>query len=474
MPAALWLVDRSRIADGRGFCQRARYLNYHSGPTGYGIALKGTSLPLMTGTAAHEGLRPILEWCRDHILEPSGEQPPDEIVRGAIQHAQALYGKTIEARGFAYMADQPAVQELVQEQNYLIAGLIWAWVIEVLPEVLSRGKVLEVEHDDTYVIACTCGLGNGILAKSDHEARECAGIGFMCKPDFLVETWQTHELEYHEFKTTGADNQTFRDKWEVMIQMFAATLDAERRHHKQVGAVYVHGLLKGRREGEYNYETGKKDGTYRQQSPFCYGYRKPDNPPMEREDWQASYDYQDADGKNRRLGKAYKKTGIWELPDPAHLGMDRSEWWVKAIPSEVRRKQLILLGPFVRQEIMVPHFLREVIGEEARWRDGLWEIYEGILQTQEQQGGTYWQAWSSPGVQGLLDGLFPRSYECRRYGQRSSCQFETVCFEKEGFADPLGSGRYIERRPHHVDEMNQAVARGLMLPDEGAAEEIGE
>jgi hypothetical protein len=35
----------------------------------------------------------------------------------------------------------------------------------------------------------------------------------------------------------------------------------------------------------------------------------------------------------------------------------------------------------------------------------------------------------------------------------------------------VGSGRYIERRPHHKDELEQAIARGLLLPDEGAADE---
>lgn len=485
MASLLWLVDRSRIADGRGFCQRARYLNAHSGPTGYGITLKGTKIPLVTGTAYHEGLATVLGYCRDVILEQSmveaqvalfGQVVPNEIVRKGIAEAQQQYWKTVEARGFAYMKDDPGVVELTREQNYLIAGLIWAWVLEVLPEVLSRGKILEVEHDDTYVLGCTCGLGDGIFTKADHESRDCDGIGFMCKPDFLVETWTTHELEYHEFKGTGADNQTFRDKWEVMIQMFAATLDAERRHNKQVGSVYVHGLLKGRREGEYNFESGKKDGAYRQQSIFCYGYRKLANPPMEQEDWQASYNYQDASGANRRLGKAYQKAGVWELPDPQTVGgpegMDRSEWWAKAIPPEVRRNQLILLGPFSRQQVMVPHFLTETIGEEHRWQAGLWHLYE-VFETLTQKYATtdYWTIWASPEYQQELDLLFPRSYECRRYGERSKCQFENVCFEREGWSNPLGSGMYIDRRPHHVDERDQAISRGLLPPEEGAAEE---
>ena len=59
-PSTLWYVDRSRIVDGRGFCNRARYLGYHSGPSGYGIQMKGTRVPLMTGIASHDGLAVVL------------------------------------------------------------------------------------------------------------------------------------------------------------------------------------------------------------------------------------------------------------------------------------------------------------------------------------------------------------------------------------------------------------------------------
>lgn len=509
MSSTLWLLDRSRVVDGRGYCQRARALGYHLGPNGYGITLKATRLPLMTGIAAHEGVAPILAWCRDHddlivqglqaAVVQDGEPflpVPREVVRAAVAGAQAAYWKVVEVRGFAYL-DDLTTQEVTREQNYLIEGLIWAWCLEVLPEILTRGRVVEVEHDDTYVFGCTCGLGDGVLSKADHEARECQGLGLMCRPDFIVETRLTLELEYHEFKTTAMDSVTFRDKWEVMIQMFAATLDAERRLGKHVQSIYIHGLIKGKREGEYNYESGKKDGAYRQQSIFCYGYRKPANPPMEQEEWSAQYEYVGEDGKNHRLGKAWRKTGVWELPEsllPA--GMTRGEFWASWMPGEVRRKQLVLIGPLTRQTQMVEHFLAEAVGEEARWQEGLWELYDcaqELLQPYPQgdtaccteptcqkcQGvGHYaavpdWWAivWPDARFQRLLDLRFPRSYECRRYGARNKCQFEDPCLGREGWADPVGSGRYIERRPHHRDELEQAIGRGLLLPEVGVGEE---
>ncbi len=486
MSSTLWLLDRSRVVDGRGFCQRARALGYHIGPNGYGIQLKATKLPLMTGIAGHDGLAPILQWCAEHddLIQQGLALPaepgeilllvPREVIRAAVASAQQKYQAVIVARGFAYLED-PDHEAVAREQNYLIEGLIWAWCIEVLPEVLRRCRIVEVEHDDTYVFDCTCGLGDGIGTKADHEARDCNGKGLMCRPDFLAETRLTKELEYHEFKTTGMDSITFRDKWEVMVQMFAATLDAERRLNQHVQTVYVHGLIKGKRDGQYNPGNGKYElPPYQQSCVFCYGYRKPANPPMEQEEWAAQWKYTDATG-NHTLGKRFQKAGVWELPDALiPPGQTKGEFWACWIPSEVRRKQLVQIGPLSRQSLMVDHFLSEASGEEDRWQDGLWQLYELGKTILDETGGSDWWAlvWPDPRFQILLDRLFPRSYECRRYGMRNRCQFETMCFGHEGWADPLGSGRYVERRPHHADELLQAVERGLMLPDEGVAEDV--
>ena len=56
---------------------------------------------------------------------------------------------------------------------------------------------------------------------------------------------------------------------------------------------------------------------------------------------------------------------------------------------------------------------------------------------------------------------------------RRSCppgQFHRQCFEEAGWEDPLGSGYYILRRPRHASELQQAVGRGLLPPEEGLEE----
>jgi hypothetical protein len=40
-----------------------------------------------------------------------------------------------------------------------------------------------------------------------------------------------------------------------------------------------------------------------------------------------------------------------------------------------------------------------------------------------------------------------------------------------GWDDPIGSGQYQPRRPHHDPELQQAIARGLLVAEAGEVEE---
>jgi hypothetical protein len=46
-----------------------------------------------------------------------------------------------------------------------------------------------------------------------------------------------------------------------------------------------------------------------------------------------------------------------------------------------------------------------------------------------------------------------------------------VCFVDAGGDDPLSTGLFKLRRPHHSPELEQMAARGAELPDEDIEEE---
>lgn len=496
-PAAslLWYNSRSQIEDGRSHCERDRYLTNHAGPNGYGIQRRGQSLPLASGSMLHTAMAGIMRWACDHdgeILQmlalPEAQTGaarllvPREVVRASLDVAFLEYDQSVEKRGFAYMADSPEVTYLVQEQKALIAGLCWAWTIEALPRILEHSRIIEVENDRSVVYSCTCGLGAFIGDHDDHVARGCEGKAFANMPDFLSQRRDTLEIGYHEFKTSGSDSPTFRDQWEVKMQLITATVEAELRHGQPVNEIWIHGLLKGKREQDYNAQTNRRDiGLYKQSSIACYGYVKPAHPPFDDIDIRPSYEWWDEyENRIRKVGKNHKKTPIWEIPLEIPEGWTLYETWAEFIGGEARRKMLAMIGPLGRRENMIDGFFEETRAEEDRWIAGVWalndlasELMSEVVITQDRNVDYWRDIWADQRFQTLLNQTFPRSYACRRFGNKYACQHETTCFYKEGWDHPLTAspidsspGAFILRRPHHRHELEQAVTRGLLPPDD--------
>jgi hypothetical protein len=460
------LTDRSRYETGLDRCERARMLNYHWGPSSYGITRKAQSIPLATGTLYHAGLAHVLQWVKSYEDFPdhdTREPLPDTVVRDACRIACEGYDRVVALRGL--VDEGHRLEEVASEQKALIEGFIWAFCLSLLPWLREQYRVISVEHDDAKVLACTCGLGDLIGTLADHEARDCEGVGFQFRLDLVTEyRSRPGVLAYWEFKGTGQTGEMFESKWETAPQFaLGAVMEQERLGHP-IAEAWVIALIKGRREGDtYNPETKRREGDQRQQSPLCYGYYKPANPPMEQEDWQAEYETKDEWGKGHRLPKAYQKRGVWELGTSVELGegVTASEAWCKSMPPELLAKQIMLIGPLQVNPVLVQGVVEELVAEEARWKQTLYELYDAL----EASGFD----WTAEGYQAALRRLVPRSWSCRRYGKRHQCQFVPICFEHEGWGDPLANG-FIVRRPHHAAELQQMEARGL-TPPEGWAED---
>jgi hypothetical protein len=324
--------------------------------------------------------------------------------------------------------------------------------------------VVSVEEEEVGVLGCTCGLGDLIGQVEDHEARDCSGIGWMSRADCIAEHRATGRWAYFEIKTGGYASRA--EDWETKIQFSAAVLGAEAKHGRVVDESWVLNLIVGKREASYDYESRSKSGPPMQQSVCCYGYRKLPEAPGQVEEWAAEYNYIDEAGRSRRLGKGWQKTPVWEMDKrvvPA--GVDPAEYWIRWVGAGVRNPLVNVIGPLNRQPVLLEGFKQELVGEERRWQSRLWELYDLT-----SVGGV--SGWASPDYQALLNELVPRAWSCRRFGQRYECQFTDLCFLREGWQDPLNSGKYQLRRPHHTPETLQAVARGIELPeDEGESDD---
>ncbi len=453
------VTDRSRNHHGLARCAYLRYLQYHSGPNGYGISRRAESMPLATGTQVHDILR--------QILVTPYEQVNRGVVRLIIENGVNAYDKLLEERGFADLppgSDQDFVRK---EQMALIAALSWGWFRVAFDYFHETYEVVRVEREETFVVGCDCGLGDGVGEPEDHDAREgqgsltCNGIVIQSRPDAIVLRRQTGRKANLDFKTTAYE--PYVEDWIDSVQMAFGGLGAERSLGEEIGDYDLHFLLKGARKREKDEDTGQETGPKRQRTPLIYGWCRPGAPPMIEEDWQASYYYWSLEpskwqakkqpgprGYRRRLTDEYKQRPVWERK------VDRpiEQWVMDDLPVETVQDSFRVLGPFQRPTSLMKDaeggVLQQVVAYEREVLGKLWRIQE--------EG-------ADPRV------LFPQSWNCHPYGKDHPCPMKPICFNPTIGADPIGSGMYVPRRPHHQLELEQMQERGLEIPEEVAVEE---
>ncbi len=463
-PLRLWLTSRSQYEDGF-FCPRSRQLQYHSGPSGYGMKRKAQSLPLATGTHVDEPLTAILR----HVMEHSGDlSGVPEVTRTACNASKQKYLTLVEQRGIANLDPNETQEIIVEEQLILIDALVWSWVLEALDDYLSRYAVVSVQANEELVLDCTCGLGDKIGNFQNHHDRGCDGIGLMGRLDLISRAHATGELCYHEFKTAGSLGPSWEQQWADKLQFVMGVAGAEARLDEAITEHAVYGLIKGARRHKDRLSDGTYGGPIIQDSRLVYPYHNPGSPPVEPEDWQCEYNQVDeVTGETRRLSRKYQKTfiGLNEEAKTAAAdeGMSLGEYWTRIAPPKIRQAHITYIGPLRINPTMKGKLLRQVVAVERDWQRRAWAIYEAYDAAKGQ--------WDHPDFQAAMDEHAPCSWECKKYTSRYACQFHQQCFEEAGWDDPLGGEYYIPRRPHHAAELQQAEDRGLAPPPEGMEED---
>ena len=462
-PLTLWLTDRTRSKTGLGRCPRKRYLSTGFGPTGYGIAASSESLPLATGLSVHEGIEAF-----GKILKQDDRLPTAEETRAIVSIVQQAYVKKVEARGFLGILKGPATDETIKEQSALIGGLIWAVRLKFLPWFHQLYKLIAAEDERIHFLSCSCGAGP--LEADEHIRRGCTGVALMIRTDLLAQRRGASTLAYFEAKTTGWESDAWSEQWETDPQLTLGTLDCVKRYGAEVTELYILGIGKGRRVKD------KYDPYERkiQMSPLCYGYCRPGNPPLATDDWLPAWEWQNDAGETKRASKAHKRRGVWTLPETdwptwraysqQDPDMPPEEFWVRTLPPSVLEKVCFLLGPMNRQDQQLASLRTSMKADEARWQQVAWKLYEASTGVTPDHPGL---TWESPEFQHYLDQLVPCSWMCRPFGKEHQCPYVNICHRMEGWQDPLATGKYVPRRPHHAPELAQMTARGYALPEWG-------
>lgn len=224
---------------------------------------------------------------------------------------------------------------------------------------------------------------------------------FQARPDLLLRNKSTKLLWYFELKTAGNIDMQWCKSWERAPQVHLGALACERELGESLAGVVVVGLYKGRKS------YGK------QSSPLAWGYRTEDMPGIVPP--QFSYEEQ------RRKG--------WEK----FLAFDHPggiEAWVANMPEELLAKQFVLTEPI---------FLRRDVTDRL--------IAQALHREQEIAA-----AMQGELTQDVVDRVFPQHFSSCAPAFGHGCKLVDACWIPWVAKNPLASGMFEWREPHHEAE----------------------
>lgn len=416
---------------------------------------------MATGTYVHTALALVMALIPTGVTSWKLDRPK---VREIISLQLKRYLLLLKFRGFLDLeGDDSEVQYVIKEQSALIEGLVWGYLKTRLAWLLENYIIIVVEHEETFVMGCSCGLGDGVGEHTDHEARGCDGILMMSRPDVILQKREDQTLCNLDFKTVGMAGFNWIAQWTDNVQLALGTQGAERRLGQPIPWAQVHGLVKGIRKKSKKPEDLPRQytGPKRQESLLCYGWYRQANPPFQTEDWKFDFFYVDSEGANRTLkGKGYEWVPVWDKIFSPDSDFRSIEYWVEALPQAKLEEMFLVVGPLPTPRHLLKHYIPGIVEDEREILDKLWRLHDV-----RSEHGEPSEAFTL-----ALDRFFPQSRsECYRYN--SWCPMLKICNEEVGMDDPVGSGQYELRRPNHLLELQEMVERGIEPPPEQDVEE---
>jgi hypothetical protein len=450
-------------------CPYKRFLTYHI--EGTGLVPEKQSLDLLNGSIVHRGIQHLLEHCRKHSPD---EQLTEGCIDEAVEVARELWQKELGKSGlWLHSGEEDRLEWIIAEQECLWEGLIRAFGVRRLPEILEEYEILEVEHEEVSTtfsdIVTFLGKADGLFRrKSDNvivilSLKTCSEYVEVTTRDILhdmqgVSEWflvqERLDRTYNEYLRllelcdgTGDASKTFDDfAWSIGGPTGLAgyfKFCAENNQEPKVFAVQYEYLIKGKRRQEQ-----QGSGIYCQQSFLCHPLTKESlirigfgvgggtsiDPDVYKWKW----------GKGK-YGKGWAKADIWN-----DIGIKA---WIEMLatgqvqPEEGDPFQNILHTPdlIVRGEREIEEWLVSTRFKEEQIVEYLGEIeYEISNRSPEKI--------MLNNIQELIWKYFPKNtLSCHDYYGKD-CQFVQHCHQYESIEDMQLAGVLIPRISHHEME----------------------
>lgn len=442
-------TSRSRIETFLD-CPRKGYINFLW--DGRGLVKRGCSVYLSTGTYTHIGLEILFK----AIL--AGRSIDQGYVDLAVGVSLDKYRAEIRARGFDLEEGENRENEsyVVDEQCALVEAFIRAFAVRVLPDLLNRFRIVDVEREEHT------SKGGIILEGRIDVIVEEIGTGDIYIFSFkTAASWDRRQEKANEHDNQGlsetfllenrlghnnsvinnlSDNLNFimplkLDDVEEGTKLVAATnkyleyIKRFRKKDKTMGVIMIY-MLKGRRD-----ENEQIKGRWEQHSPLIRPYRKLVGTMYE---YAPSLWFDNPANKSGkgRLGKGWESFNVWEDEE---LGGVKG-WIGKLVNNELGNvgdvigRSFKVPGAYFRNQEHIDSWFRQTIAIEKDIKDKLGMVGSDDLMV-------------------TLDYLFPQRKKGCHYP--TDCQYLDVCYNSEIFSDPVGSGKFIYRIPHHELERGE-------------------
>lgn len=439
-------TSRSRIETFQE-CPRRGYINFLW--DGRGIVKKGASVYLSTGTYVHLGLEHIFRAVKDGLEILEG------LVDTAVFKATSSYRYEISNRGFDLEEGEDRANEryVVDEQCALVEGFIRAFCVQVLPDLLARYRVVDVEREEIYKEGNLIIQGRIDVVLEEIETSDIFIVSFK-----TAAGWDRRQEKANEHDNQGLSetflleqrlslaNDGIRSLAEVLdtrlVQLDQKVVGATKKYleyiskfaknDKVMGVLMIY-FLKGKRS-----ETSKGSGKWEQHNPLIRAYRKLVGVDYE---YSPSLYYEKAENKSGwgRLGKGWDSFSVWEEEGGV------KEWVRKLASDEVQGGRRILEDQF-----KIPSAYSRKQDHLDSWYRQTRAIENGILEnTNEMKTDLRGRGE----LKELLDYYFPQRRKACHFP--NDCSYVDVCYTDEIFVDPIGSGKYVYRTPHHEAELKE-------------------
>ena len=262
----------------------------------------------------------------------------------------------------------------------------------------------------------------------------------------LSESWAVEGWLADEWHRLQAASEGSTDAMDPELVRFIAG----HPYPPKVAAVRMEYLLRGdRRESE--------PGRWANQSPLIRGYRRSIGGLRFEYAWSCYWScrephsmrkskwYPDGqcpgDGRRHKIADDFEPFEVWRDAEVGGIA-----GWIEMLASgkvqpeagDALEQQLVLLPPVMRHQSDIERWARQVSAQEARVAEHAWRANELL------------EAGRLDELEDLLDEHFVMHTAACDYPV--PCAFQELCWNPEAARDPLATGLYAWREPHHEAE----------------------